>query len=203
MHAALARLRNMRFPTEDGVRTAIHVPLAPEAAEEFAAWWEARQWDIRDGYSPLIASAMNKLEGIALRIALTLEHLEWAWSGSNSPEPETVSLPSVMLAMQIVDKWAQPNLARIYGNAAVPADRRHAALIASWLLKNKPEVFNPREARLKGGWSGPKEAKEVDAAAEVLVDANWLTPAGVREGGTKGRARKDFIVNPRVYHEGR
>ena len=179
----------------------VFVQLEPDAADEFQAWWEARQWTVARADSPLIASAMAKLDGLTLRIAQTLEFLEWAWTGSNAPEPAQVGMKSLVLATRIIDEWVQPNLLRVYGDAALPKDQRDAMAVARWLLKHKPEKINARLLRLQAAIQGVKTAEAMDAALDVLVDARWLTPAGTRQGGTRGRESKDFIVNPAVYKE--
>jgi hypothetical protein len=200
LHAALARLWSMPFPMlGDGTQAEVIVPLEPDAASEFQAWWEARGWMERDAPSPLVASAIAKLNGMSLRVAQTLEFLEWAWTGSNAPEPTQVGMKSVTLAIRIIDEWVQPNLLRVYGEAALPQDQRDATDIAKWLLKNKPDAINAKDLRRTAGFQGPKKAEDMDAALDVLVDAKWLTPAGTRQGGTKGRASKDFAVNQAIY----
>jgi hypothetical protein len=200
LHSALSRLWSMPFPTlEDGTQAEIVVPLKTDAANEFQVWWEARGWMERDAPSPIVASAIAKLNGMSLRIAQTLEFLEWAWTGSNAPEPTQVGMTSLAMAMRIIDEWVQPNLLRVYGEAAMPQDQRDAMDVAKWLLKNKPAAINAKDLRRTAGFQGPKKAEEMDAALEVLVDARWLAPAGTRQGGTKGRASKDFNVNSAIY----
>jgi hypothetical protein len=128
LHSTLCRLWGMPFPVlEDGTQASIVVPLKADAANEFQAWWEARGWMERDAPSPLIASAIAKLNGMALRIAQTLEFLEWAWSGSNEPEPAQVGMESLVRAIHIIDGWVQPNLLRVYGEAALPQDAQEQA----------------------------------------------------------------------------
>jgi hypothetical protein len=47
-------------------------------------------------------------------------------------------------------------------------------------------VINARELRRQAGFPGPKGAKELDAALELLVDAGWLA-RNPGEGGSHAR----------------
>jgi hypothetical protein len=201
LQRALQRLHDIKFSVdEDGMFRARVVPLEPDAADEFQAWWEGRQWDARNNAAGRVAGAIGKLDGVTLRIAMTLEFLSWAWSGSNAEEPSTVSMMSITNAMRIVDGWVRPTLGRVFAEASLqPADRA-AMTVARWLLDHQPTKINAKATRRSAGFTGPKDPKALDEALAVLVDAGWLRPAGTREGGTKGRASKDFDVNPRIYN---
>jgi hypothetical protein len=76
--------------------------------------------------------------------------------------------------------------------------QRDAMTVGRWLLKTKSNVVNARDLRRQPGFPGPKDAKELDAALEFLVDARWLKPVSI-EG--PGRPRKDYEVNQAIYKE--
>lgn len=81
----------------------------------------------------------------------------------------------------------------------MPKAHRDARIIGSWLLKERPTVINSRQVRRTAGYPGPKEPKDWDAAAQLLVDVDWLVPTPSRAGGGSGRQRNDYRVNPLVY----
>src|SRR5262249_10770505 len=85
---------------EDGGERPITIPLDVDAAEEFQSWYERTQWNAKLAAGGRIAGAIGKLDGIALRIAMVLEHLHWAWSTSNEAKPpEVVTVESVRHAI--------------------------------------------------------------------------------------------------------
>jgi hypothetical protein len=197
---ALQKLHDMPFDKDqEGMYRARIVMLAPDAADEFAAWWERKQWDTHQNAAGRIAGAIGKLSGVSLRLAQTLEFLTWAWSGSNEPEPPTIGIRAVSDAMRIVDEWVRPTLDRVFAEAALPQAHRDAMAVARWLQKHRPERINATASRRSAGFTGPKDPKALDEALEVLVDANWLRPCGSRQGDTRGRLSKDFNVNPAIY----
>jgi hypothetical protein len=153
-----------------------------------------------------LAGAVGKLDGIALRLSQTLEFLEWAWSISNGEEPTQVSLRSLMNSIRIIDEWVKPNLARVFSEAALPVPQRDAITVGAWLQRTtalpapgaKPNIVNARELRRAPGFTGPKDAKELDAALEFLVDARWLIPIVSQTGG---RPKKDYAIDSRIYDQ--
>jgi hypothetical protein len=199
VQAVLQRLWDLAFDmdAEGNVQPRTKL-LAPDAAAEFQPWYEHKQWDAKLAAGGRLAGAIGKLDGIALRLAQVLELLEWAWRQSNAPEPEQVSLRSVRNALRIIDDWVRPNLERVFAEASLPQVQRDAMTVGRWFLKTKPKTINARDLRRQPGFPGPKEAKELDAALEFLVDARWLKPAPI-EG--PGRPRKDYEVNEAIYEK--
>ena len=45
---------------------------------------------------------------------------------------------------------------------------------------------------------GLRAAGPINAALDYLEDAGWIRVAPVRAGDTKGRARSDYVVNPKA-----
>src|SRR5262249_39236116 len=100
-------------------------------------------------------------------------------------------------ALNIIDNGVRITLQRVFAEAALPQPQRDATIIAKWILEHQPEEINARELRRTPGFMGPKEAKDMDAALEVLTDLRWIS---LDQGdGEAHRPRKDFIVNPKVY----
>ena len=78
--AALRRLSEISFdPSDDGDLRPRTISLESDAADEFQAWWEHKQWDAKLNASGRLAGAVGKLDGKALRLAQVLELLAWAW----------------------------------------------------------------------------------------------------------------------------
>jgi hypothetical protein len=172
--------------------------LSPEAVTDaFRPWWEFTQWDAKLDATGLVAGALGKLPGTVLRLAMAMEYIAWAWARSNTDEPTQVSLTTMQNAISLVETWVRPTMARVFQEATVPEPHRDARVIAGWLRKTKPAEINARDLRRTAGFPGTKDVKRLDAAIELLVEANWLVP--VKDGGKPGRPRKDFAVNPKVH----
>jgi hypothetical protein len=201
--AVLRRLRNLAFDTDGHGNPQPRVkPLSSEAMFEFTGWWEHKQWDAKRAAGGRIAGAIGKLDGIALRLAQVIELLEWAWSGSNQPEPEQISVTSIQKALHLIDSWVRATLERVFAEASLPKAERNAMIVGRWLLKTRPKTVNARDLRRQPGFPGPKEPKDLDAALEILVDARWLKPPPTDgPGRAPGRPRKDYEVNILIYEE--
>jgi putative DNA primase/helicase len=113
-----------------------------------------------------------------------------------------VSLATVTAAAEWIDDYAKLMAARVYGDAALPKAERNAATLARYIVKQGFSTLNKRDLKRsphKSSLRALTEAKDMDAALEVLTDASWLMKAGEREGGSIGRAKADYLVNPAVH----
>ena len=199
---ALLRLAALDFDQdEDGSNRPRVVRLESIAADEFQAWWERTQWDAKMAATGRVQGAVGKLDGFALRLAMLLEYLTWAWRRGNTVEPEVISLASVRSSIALIEQWVRPTLARVFAEASLPQVHRDAMTVARWLLKTRPRptIINARELRRQAGFPGPKDVKLLDAALEFLAEARWLKQETKPQEGP-GRRRKDFDVNPRIYN---
>lgn len=174
------------------------VRLDADAADIFEAWIQDAQAASVDA-APLYKGFLGKLRGMALRVALVVQYLAWASDDDPMPAPSKISAATLVAVLDFIDSYAKPAALRVFGDAALPASERNAALLARFILRTKAQRINAREVRRTSGISTLKQAQDVDAAVEALAEADWLRPAGERDGDTKGRAKKDFIVNPQVH----
>lgn len=182
--------------TDDG-RVEPHVlPLADDAADVFEAWVRDNDDAVREA-SSLYKGFVGKLRGMVLRLSLVTELLAWAATGED--EPTTVSLTTLVAVLDFVDTYAKPSAVRVFGDAALPEAERNAAALARHIVKIGAERINARDIRRNSGIATLRATPEMDAATEILVEANWLRPAPVRAGDTPGRASKDFLVNPAIH----
>jgi hypothetical protein len=185
---------------EAGGISADVLPLEAAAADIFEAWIGENASSVQDAAS-LYKGFCGKLRGTALRLSLVCELLAWAATGKGA-EPTMVSVRSLVAALEFIESYAKPTAIRVFGDAALPASERNAAMLARQILRKKAERINVRE--VKRQWSIPtlKTTDKVEEAIEALVEANWLRSAPIRAGGTPGRASKDYLVNPAVLSSG-
>lgn len=200
LEAAYRRLEGLHWGYDaDGKNVAVTLPLSASAADLFEAW-QTDNAETDSETSGLMKSFMGKLDGALLRLALTAEYSAWAWAGGQ--EPREVSLSTMEAAASWIDDYAKPMAARVYGDASLPLAERNAATLARYIVKAGLRSINKRELKRsphKSALPGLRDAKHMDAAVEVLIDADWLRPAPTRDGEAPGRAMANYVVNPSVH----
>lgn len=191
--AWLARLRALPWrPPEPVV-----LPFA-EAARCVLQDWRETVAGMEDGAAGLLLSWLGKLPGFAVRLALVLEHLDWAAGPDGAEPPGEVGEVALLRAVTFLDGYAAPMARRAFGEAALPQAERDGRQLARWLLKQhpRPEVVNVRALRRMAGGPGIADAPRLRAALDELAALGWVRPAPAREGGTAGRTRDDWAINP-------
>lgn len=200
LESAYRRLEALEWGRNgDGQPVAIPLPLSASAADLFEAW-QADNAEFDDDASGLLKSFVGKMDGALLRIALTSELARWAMSGG--PEPREISLETIEAAAEWIDSYAKPMAERVYGDAALPAAERDAAMLARYIVKKGLRAFNKRELKRsphKTALPSLRNAKAMDAALEVLEDGGLVRASGKRDGDGPGRASGDYTVNPALH----
>jgi len=172
------------------------IPLDPAAADIFETWISENDADVREA-AGLYASFAGKARGLTLRLSLVLEYLAWADGGGR--EPTTVSVPSLVNALKLVEDFLKPHARRVFGDAALAPVEKDAAALARYIVKQGAERINARDIQRNSALPTLKRRDDVEAATEALIEANWLREAPSRQGDTPGKQRKDFLVNPAVH----
>ena len=140
------------------------------------------------------------MDGTVLRLALVGELAGWAYTGGS--EPVEVSADSLVAAAAWVDDYAKPMAERVYGDAALPDLERNAATLARYIRKARLWQINKRDLKRtphKSKLPNLRDKDAMDGAVQHLVDAAWLMECPSREGGTIGRHREDYLVNPAIH----
>lgn len=190
-----SQLRKLRGETAS---EPLIVRLDADAADIFEAWIQDEQ-TANVGAASLYKGFLGKLRGTVLRIALVVEYLAWAASAEEVSEPRCVSATTLAAVLDFAEAYAKPAALRVFGDAALPVSERNAALLAKHIQQTRAQRINARDVRRSSGIPTLKQAQDVDAATEALVEADWLRAAPARSGGSPGRASKDFLVNPAVH----
>ncbi|MGF1629145.1 MAG: DUF3987 domain-containing protein [Kiloniellaceae bacterium] len=197
---AFQRLQGLEMGVNDeGKPVPVTMPLCAPAADILEQWQKA-SYDQDGDALGLYGSHLGKLNGYVLRLALVSELLRWA-AGVEPTPPQEISADVVGAVCDFMDSYAKPMALRIYGDATLPPAERGAAQIARRIRKEGHRMVNLRTVRRDWRLPGLKETNDVKAAVDVLCEAGWLTPAGTREGGTKGRHSADYRVNPLVFED--
>jgi hypothetical protein len=193
--AALDRLRELELQPGNP-RSPITVPLTDEARAMIEVFGgEMQQHQVNSG--GLLRSAIGKARGQALRIASILEMLWWCGEDGIAPPPVQISERAFAAAASLMADYFLPMAERVYGDAAATDRERGAATLARWILKERPAELHVRHLLRHERLTGLRTAEQIRAAAEVLVDADWLRPpAPGNEFGQRGRVA--YAVNPRL-----
>jgi hypothetical protein len=201
---ALGRLMGLTVPDEKEHGAIQFTDAAAAAIQTYRTETAALEADA----TGLYLSWLGKLPGMAVRIAVVLEHLGWCGSfgdfgdigdrGRASIDPPgTVSERSAVAAIAFLASYALTMARRCFGEANWPQVDRDARTLGRWLLARRPvpDEVNFREVRQHHAPLG-REAARYTAAAGELVEAGWLREPTVTLG-RGGRARR-FLVNPRL-----
>ena len=144
-----------------------------------------------------LRSALGKARGQVLRLALVLELLWWCGEDGMAPPPADVGLRALAAAALLIGDYFMPMAERVYGDAAATERERGAATLARWIIKTRSRDVHVRHLQREVRLPGLRTAEQIRAAAEVLVEADWLCPpAAGTEFGQRGRVA--YPVNPRV-----
>lgn len=190
---ALLRLRRLPWPSSP---EPVVLPLAPGAVTALDEW-RVQVAAMEGEAGGLMLSWIGKLPGLAVRLALILEYLEWS-ATADVPEPEAVSESALIAALALCESFFLPMARRTFGSAALPQVERDARRLARWLVQQRllPETVNARQLRRMADGPTIPDAERMELALLELSAAGWVRPAPSRDGGAPGRARKDWAVNP-------
>ncbi|MHB1304591.1 MAG: DUF3987 domain-containing protein [Acidiphilium sp.] len=194
---ALDRLRLLDLAPDDrGEMRPVNVPLVEPAIAMMERFGQDMQ-AVQQEAGGLLRSAYGKARGIALRLSIGLEYLWWCGQDGMAPPPAEISENALAAACDMVADYFMPMAARVYGDAAATQADRDATTLARWIMKEKPDAVHVRTLQRHVRLPGLNTAEKIHAAAEVLIEADWLAPAP--RGTQNGRARLAFPVNPTLY----
>lgn len=197
---ALDRLRLLDLKLDsEGVAYPTDVPLDENAVafmERFGREMQIRQQDA----GGLLRSAYGKARGLALRLSLVLTFLAWCGQDGYDPPPTTIAERTFQAACDLVAKYFMPMAERVYGDAAAATAERDAATLARWITKTKPDHVHIRTMMREVRLPGLTSADAIRAAADVLIEADWLQPIPLQRG-FQTRPKAFYPVNPKLLEQ--
>ena len=144
--------------------------------------------------SGVLACWRGKNPGRLLRLALTLEYLEWAANPDGTIEPEIVSPASMKRAASYID-YLDAMMVRALGELAVSEAQRVAALIARMILEERPAEINERSLYRRAGFSELRDKEFRDDVLAELERAGWVR----RKRSVTGRKPSPSLeINPQL-----
>ena len=197
---ALDRLRLLELAPGRGPGEAarpIKVPLTEAALPRLVAFGRKMQ-ERQEAAGGLMRSTYGKARGLALRLALILEHLWWCAEDGMAPPPAVITEAAFSAATRLVADYLMPAAERVYGDAAAPKADRDAATLARWIVRVRPAEVHVRRLLREVRLPGLGDAAAVHAAARVLLEAGWLErpPPG---SGFQQRGRAAYPINQLLW----
>lgn len=197
--AAQRRLWNLGLV--DGKPLAI--PVSRQAISRFEQWADLKKRAAEADEDGVWGQWLGKQGGVALRLALVIEHLWWAADAKRSEiaGPAVISGKAMTAAMKFIDAYASPMAALALKNAAQPVEDQDAFRLLRMLASKGESQFN---ARLLGrGSHGPagrlSQPSVMAAACDVLSAAKLIRHIGERADGKAGKRPSDYEVNPILF----
>jgi hypothetical protein len=175
----------------------IMVPLADDARAMIETFGIEMQ-DRQSTAGGLLCSAIGKARGQALRLALGLEMLWWCGEDGITAPPSRIGDRAFAAAAMLIGDYFLPMAERVYGDAAATERERGAATLARWFTSARPTELHVRHLQREVRLPGLRTAEQIRAAADVLVEADWLR-APARGDGFGQRGRIAYAVNPRLW----
>lgn len=199
---ALRRLWNLRLV--EGKPVAL--PVARQAIARFEQWVDLKRQAAEADAEGVWGQWLGKQGGVALRLALVIEHLWWASDAKPGDDsgPAKIGSAAMTAAMKFIDTYASPMASLTLKNAAQPTEDQDALHLLRMLASKGEAQFNAR--LMSRGSHGPAgrlaQTTAMNAAIEVLVAAKLIRHVGQRADGKAGKRPSLYDVNPILFDAG-
>ncbi|MBU2962098.1 DUF3987 domain-containing protein [Citreicella sp. C3M06] len=193
VRVALERLRSLGAARDDaGAKSPFYIVFSEAAADALQDFRkQCRDWETEA--SGLLKGHIGKMPGMAVRVAGVLAHLDWAVE-ARAPYPDKIGVGHIARACHLVGGHLRLHAFRAYGAASPPDDIRNARRIADVIRSEDWQNFTARDIQRRG-LAGLQLAKAVQAALDVLEQADWVMRFREETGG---KPRVVYVVNPRT-----
>ena len=133
--------------------------------------------------------------GPALRLAGTLEFLDWAFTGGD--EPKQIGPRAIKAAIVLVDQYFWPHSRASLRQIGLSERHANARRILRWLASEQRDAFSREDIRLHA-LGRTKDAEQTQALINALVRAGWCKETTQEPRGA-GRPARRWIVNPKLW----
>jgi hypothetical protein len=193
IRTALGRLRQLSWmPPEPA-----ELPLSETAT--FVDWIKEIDGLIRQDTGTLYPSWLGKLKGLALRLALILEHLDWC-QAEGCPEPAAIGGLAMERAISLLRAYAIDMAKRTFSEATFTL-AGIGRKTARWIISQQLQVVRQRDLYTKAGAPftvhNCRMGRDLTLdAITYLVDHGWLRPIDYEPSGRGGRPPLEWEVSP-------
>ena len=179
---------------EDGEFAPKAVPLSPEAAADFE---EFRQlvYRTKQSLEGREREWLAKGQAHALRLAGTLQFLDWAFAGG--AEPTQIGAQAVQAAIVLVDQYFWPHSRAALRQIGLSERHANARRALRWLASEHRDEFSREDIRLYA-LGRTQDADQTQALIDALVKAGWCREATPERKGA-GRPPRRWATNPKLW----
>ena len=193
---ATAKLRKL-WNLMEGCDQPVEIPLGAPAVAKFERWVDEKRQAAAEDHGGVWGQWLGKQGGMALRLALVIEHLWWAGNARAETAPPTrISVPALNAAMQFIDLYSAPMAALTLGDAIRPPSEQNALHLVQIVTERKLSSFNARALGRAAGAGPLSDPKIMDQACAVLAEASLIRHVKERADGRPGRPPLLYKVNP-------
>ncbi|MEL7392864.1 MAG: DUF3987 domain-containing protein [Pseudomonadota bacterium] len=173
--------------------------FSDDAADEFFEF-RKRIRTLAGAREGLMAGWVGKAPGLVARLTTVLFLLDWVLMHPGQRYPKHLPLEYARRAIRLWEEYLLPMTERAFAGHLLPKHYRAARRILLEAKESGTSVINEREFKRKLKSEGLFENhKKGECPFLLLRDAGWLLDEFSRQGGSKGRRKKDWRVNPLLF----
>jgi Protein of unknown function (DUF3987) len=191
---ALARIIHLEAGADkDGEFAPKAIPLAPEAIADFEEFRQLihRAKQSLDGRE---REWLAKAQAHALRLAGTLQFLDWAFAGGD--EPTQIDSQAVNAAVILVYEYFWPHSRASLRQIGLSERHANARRVLRWLAAEHRDEFSREDIRLHA-LGRTQDADRTQALIDTLVKAGWCREVTQERKGA-GRPPRRWATNPKL-----
>ncbi len=173
---------------DDGTPRPKLIPICPDGRRLMEAFGNRMQ-SYEEKEHGMVISHLGKLRGIAARIALVIQYIEWAFDPKE--EPSEIGFHHVENAIYMAEHYFYPMAKHCLGNVSMPEDEQDGLLVAKWIVEQQRQSINARE--VLRDIIPYRDPKRRDAALLYLEESGWL-----RRKESVGKS-VNYDVNQRIH----
>lgn len=196
----LRKLRKAPRQSENASNEFNHLfDFSDDAADEFFEF-RKRIRKLAGAREGLLAGWIGKAPGLVARLTTVLFLLDWVLKHPGQQYPKQLSLEYARRAIRLWEEYLLPMTERAFAGHLLPKHYRAAHRILLEAKESGTSAINERECKRKLKSEGLFDnLKKGECPFLLLRDAGWLLDESSRQGGSKGRRKKDWRVNPLLF----
>jgi hypothetical protein len=192
---ALTRINDLDAGAgKDGEFAPKAIPLAREEVADFEEFRKLvhRMKQSLDGRE---REWLAKAQAHTLRLAGTLQYLDWAFTGGD--EPTQIGSQAVKAAIILVEQYFWPHSRASLRQIGLSERHTNARRVLRWLAAERRDEFSREDIRLHA-LGRTQDADRTQALIDTLAKAGWCRETTQERRGA-GRPPRRWVTNPKLW----